>query len=272
MIPRVLAAAALAVLLASLTAFFVNTRLHKPVPPAIVTRDMDSHEALSNQIDARIKRLLHDRPPLDRSKNPRQIALTFDDGPYPVDTPLLLDMLAELRIPATFFLIGRDAQEFPELTARIVREGHEVANHTQTHPNLDQLSFSAVQRELAEAAAVLGRLTHDPATRTLMRPPHGRYTEATVRAAQLAGFNVILWSDDPGDWHTMTAEALAAHVTAHASAPDIVLLHNGRLSTIDALPTIAARFRKAGFEFVTVGELLRTVPAAVIDHPARMSV
>jgi peptidoglycan/xylan/chitin deacetylase (PgdA/CDA1 family) len=119
---------------------------------------------------------------------------------------------------------------------------------------------------------VLARYSSDPAIRTLMRPPHGRFTETTVRIAQQAGYHVILWNDDPGDWRSVGPAVLAEHIERSAVAPDIILLHNGRVATIEMLPEIVARFRKAGFAFVTVGQLLRTVPITTIDHPERFPV
>lgn len=247
----------------------------EPVVPAIVARDADAHRLLSGSIPARIDRFLHDRPPpqSERGSNPRLIALTFDDGPYPVETPLLLDALADLHVPATFFLIGNDANQFPELVRRIARDGHEIANHTQTHPpDFQALSDAEVKTELDRGAQTLDRYAHDPAIHTLMRPPHGRFTEETVRAAQRDGYDVVLWDDDPGDWRLMTPAAIATHVEEDAAAPDIVLLHSGRLSTIEALPDLVARFRAAGFTFVTVGTLRARVPLAEILHPAKFRV
>jgi chitin deacetylase len=90
-----------------------------------------------------------------------------------------------------------------------------------------------------------------------------------VRAAQAAGFHVILWNEDPGDWRTVAPEALAHDVELHATAPDIVLLHSGRMETTEMLPEVVARFRKAGYTFVTVGELMRRVPSRQIMHPLR---
>jgi len=218
---------------------------------------------------------LHDRPPplAQRSGNPRLVALTFDDGPYPVQTPLLLDMLAELHVPATFFLIGNDAAEFPDLVRRIGAAGDEIANHTQTHPaDFDALSDAAVKSELDRGAVTLERFSRDPAVHTMMRPPHGRFTEATVETAQRDGYDVVLWNDDPGDWRPMTPDAIADHMERYASAPDIVLLHSGRESTVEALPAVVARFRAAGFSFVTVGQMLARVPPAEILHPAKFRV
>ncbi len=245
----------------------------KPVIPAVVVRDTDAHRMLSGSVGARVDRLLHDRPPTDRSKNPKLIALTFDDGPYPVETGLLLDELAELHVRATFFLIGHDTEIYPGLAKRIAADGHEIANHTQTHPaRFDALGAAGVKHELDAGASTLERFVRDPAIRTMMRPPHGRFTEKTVAAAQADGYHVILWNDDPGDWRSVPAAAIDEHMANNATAPDIVLLHSGRLNTVEALRAIVDRFRRAGYTFVTVGALMAKVPAAQIVHPAKLRV
>jgi peptidoglycan/xylan/chitin deacetylase (PgdA/CDA1 family) len=268
-------AALVLVALAGYAGYRLIIREMQPPIPAIVVRSTDAHRLLSQSIAAHIDRLLHDRPPplAQRAKNPRLVALTFDDGPYAVQTPLLLDVLGELHVPATFFLIGNDAAEFPGLVRRIQRAGDEIANHTQTHPaDFDALSDAEVKSELDRGAATLEGIVHDPGIRTMMRPPHGRFTEATVLTAQRDGYDVVLWNDDPGDWRPMTPAAIVDHIGRFASAPDIVLLHSGRQSTIDAIPAIVARFRAAGYSFVTAGQLLARVPPGEILHPAKFRV
>ena len=182
-------------------------------------------------------------------------------------------MLADLHVPATFFLIGQDAEHYPALARRIAREGHEIANHTQTHPpDFNDLPPAAVTDELQRGAATLERIVRDPAIRTMMRPPHGRFTESTVVAAQRAGYDVVFWNDDPGDWRSVPPEALESHVESNATAPEIILLHSGHLNTIEALPQIVARFRAAGYRFVTVGQMLARVPVGQIVHPDKLRV
>jgi peptidoglycan/xylan/chitin deacetylase (PgdA/CDA1 family) len=243
--------------------------------PAIVTRSDDPHRTVSAALDARISRALaRERAPEVARGNAKLVALTFDDGPYPLETPLLLDELSDLHVHATFFLIGNDALEYPLLAERIGREGHEIANHTLTHPeHFEDLDAADVTAELTGGARVLERYSSDPAIRTMMRPPHGRYSEDTVRAAQRAGYQMILWNDDPGDWHRSVRPAqLAQHLENDASAPDIILLHSGRMSTIEMLPQVVDRFRKAGFTFVTVGQLMQRLPVPVINSPTKMPV
>lgn len=240
--------------------------------PALVTPQTNVHLEFSDDINARLYRVTHELPTEDRSARPRLIALTFDDGPYPVYTPMLLDVLHDLHVPATFFLIGKDAQHWPELTQRIEAAGNEIADHTYTHPNLDQESADQVRREILEGRDALWDLAQDPAERTLMRPPHGRYTERTLEIAQSLGYFVVLWTDDSGDWRTVPVASLEQHLVAHATAPEIVLLHSGKLATIEALPFVVDRFRKAGYRFVTVGELLKLVQTGELNHPLRKAV
>ena len=114
----------------------------------------------------------------------RTVSRTKNSRKLPLARERLGRVLAELHVPATFFLIGNDAAEFPALERRIKLAGDEIANHTQTHPsNFDALSDSQVKSELDRGAATLERFARDPAIRTMMRPPHGRFTEATVKTS-----------------------------------------------------------------------------------------
>jgi peptidoglycan/xylan/chitin deacetylase (PgdA/CDA1 family) len=169
-------------------------------------------------------------------------------------------------------LIGKDAQEWPEITRRIEAEGNEIADHTYTHPDLDKETPDEVRKEIAEGGDALWDLTRDPAARTLMRPPHGRYTAQTLQIAQSLGYSVVLWTDDGGDWRTLTVPQIERHLVLHATAPEIVLLHSGKLATIEALPYVVQRFRQAGYQFVTVGELLKKVQTGELNHPLRRAV
>jgi len=236
--------------------------------PVVVLRGADAAALVKPSLGARVAALLGNTPAAAGTP-PRVVALTFDDGPYPVATPLLLQTLRDLRVPATFFLIGRDAEQYPDLARAIAADGHEIADHTLTHPDLDRLSAAAVTAELRDGAAALERIAPDPAERRLFRPPHGRYTLATIQAAQAAGFDTILWNDDPGDWRAVAPGALRDHLLARATAPEVVLLHSGRQGTIAALPAVVGAFRRAGYRFVTVGALLREVSADRLNRAAK---
>jgi peptidoglycan-N-acetylglucosamine deacetylase len=244
--------------------------------PVVVLRGSDAAALAAPPLGARVAAVMGSFAPgggaagSPPSGGARSVALTFDDGPYPVVTPLLLQTLGDVHVHATFFLIGRDAEQYPGLTRSIAAAGHEIADHTLTHPDLDALDDAGVLAELRGGTASLERIAADPSERTMFRPPHGRYTLATVRTAQSAGYATILWSDDPGDWRAVPAQTLQDHLLGHATAPEIVLLHSGRPATIAALGPVVRAFRAAGYQFVTVATLLRRVPADEINRPAKI--
>jgi peptidoglycan/xylan/chitin deacetylase (PgdA/CDA1 family) len=253
-------------------AFRLFTHSSALMEPAVITPAMNAHHALAPTLDARLYRLTHERQDARRTGRPRLIALTFDDGPYAVTTPLLLDVLNDLRVRATFFIIGRDAELQPELSRRIVSEGYEVANHTYSHPRLDLAPTKRVVEELVHGTKALRAFTNAKTISEEWRPPHGRYTEATITTAQRLGFTTVLWNDDPGDYRRYaTPEMLRAHIAAHASAPEILLLHSGVLATIEMLPSIVAEFRAKGYTFVTVSELFAHTPLEELNHPERIT-
>lgn len=239
--------------------------------PALITPEMSVHNELGTDLSSRVHRLAEAREHAAVA-HPKLIALTFDDGPYPMFTPLLLDELKRLNVPATFFLIGRDAEQWPELAQRIEADGHEIADHTYSHPNLDEETPGQVRAELEKGRDVLWNLVHDPAVKSMMRPPHGRYTEETLQTAQSMGYQVVLWTDDTGDWRNFTPQYIEQGVLKNATSPDIVLMHSGKLATVEAIPEIVERFRRAGYTFVTAGDLLKRVSPYAVNHPIHESV
>ncbi len=240
-----------------------------PPLPAVVLRDAELGPLVAPSLGARLRHAVLGSAADGRVAGPKLIALSFDDGPYPVDTPMLLTVLRTERVPATFFLIGRDAEQYPGLVRAIAAAGNEIANHTETHPDLDTLDAPAVTAELTAGAATLGRLTGDPNVRREFRPPHGRLRGATQGAPQRAGDATILWTDDPGDWRNVSRTVLAAHIARYATSPEILLLHNGRPETVALLPGIIQRFRSAGYTFTTVADLVARLGPGPINHAAR---
>jgi peptidoglycan/xylan/chitin deacetylase (PgdA/CDA1 family)/glycosyltransferase involved in cell wall biosynthesis len=188
------------------------------------------------------------------------IALTFDDGPDPATTPVLLDLLARHGARATFFLVGARAARHPELVARIAAEGHEIGNHSWDHPSLPTLDAAGQADQISRTAAVLA-----PHGGRLMRPPYGDQTFRTHRIARRLGCRVVLWSVNGGDWRGEDADTLAERLIARVGPGAIVLLHDSLQSFEDPAfrdraPTFAAVERliaaRPGWRFVTVSELL----------------
>jgi peptidoglycan/xylan/chitin deacetylase (PgdA/CDA1 family) len=188
------------------------------------------------------------------SMDRKDIALTFDDGPYPFYTPLLLHVLERSNVHATFFVVGRSAQEFPELVLRIIASGDEVGNHTFNHVALTKLSDQAIENQILSDGTLLRQFTGQPLS--LFRPPHGRFNAHVVVIAHELGYHTIFWSDSPGDVKDIPPSLIVKRVVGEATPGGIVLLHSGQYRTIEALPVIIDRLRKQGYRFVTVTQLL----------------
>jgi peptidoglycan-N-acetylglucosamine deacetylase len=183
------------------------------------------------------------------------VALTFDDGPSAKLTPKLLDLLAEHHIKATFFLIGENVAENPEIVARETREGHEVANHSWSHPNLGKMSDDGVRGQLRKTDdAIKNAVGKSP---TLMRPPYGSISLRQKKwINQEFGYKIVLWDVDPLDWRRPGPAAVCNRIVKNTRAGSIVLAHDIHPGTIEAMPCVLKELEAKGFKFVTVSELI----------------
>jgi peptidoglycan/xylan/chitin deacetylase (PgdA/CDA1 family) len=183
------------------------------------------------------------------------IALTFDDGPNATLTPKLLDLLAARHLKATFFVVGQNAADHPDILKRAVREGHEIANHSWSHPNLGKMSDDAVRRELQKTDdAISAAIGKRP---TLMRPPYGSITAHQKKwIHEEFGYRIIIWDVDPLDWKRPGPSVVTARIVKETNPGSIVLAHDIHGPTIDAMPATFDQLMKKGFKSVTVTELL----------------
>ncbi|MCP5543989.1 MAG: polysaccharide deacetylase family protein [Akkermansiaceae bacterium] len=190
------------------------------------------------------------------------VAMTFDDGPHPQNTPRLLDMLRARNIKATFYVIGRSVDLYPQVLRRAVAEGHEIGNHTHTHRLLSKLGDSEVRNELSRCAAAVEKAA-GVRMRT-MRPPYGGLLQ---RQRELVmnefGYPTILWSVDPLDWKRPGPSVVASRIQSGATPGAIILAHDLHSQTVDAMPATLDGLLRKGYKFVTVSQLLamKTDPA-----------
>lgn len=183
--------------------------------------------------------------------NIRRIALTFDDGPHPVYTAKLLDGLAERGVKASFFITGKNAEEYPELLERMKSEGHLIGNHTYSHLQLGPENREEFKRELVRTNEIIGRITGEETV--YVRPPYGSWDRSFE--VELNMFPV-LWTIDPLDWCTEDADNVARRVIAEAGDNAVILLHDEYASTVEAALQIVDALKREGYLFVTVEQLL----------------
>jgi peptidoglycan-N-acetylglucosamine deacetylase len=183
------------------------------------------------------------------------IAMTFDDGPSGRLTPKLLDLLAAHHIKATFFVIGENVAEHPEIVARAAREGHEIGNHSWSHPNFGKMSDESVRRQLQQTDdAIKGATGKRP---TLMRPPYGSITAREKHwIHDEFGYDIILWDVDPYDWKRPGPAVVRSRILKETRPGSIVLSHDIHPGTIEAMPSTFDELEAKGFKFVTVSELI----------------
>jgi peptidoglycan-N-acetylglucosamine deacetylase len=183
------------------------------------------------------------------------IAMTFDDGPSATLTPKLLDILAAHQIKATFFVIGENVAEHPEIVARAAREGHEIGNHSWSHPNLGKMSEDGVRSQLQRTDDAIKSATGSRPT--LLRPPYGSITSREKRwIHDQFGYQIILWDVDPYDWKRPGPSVVRNRILKETRPGSIVLSHDIHPGTIEAMPSTFDALEAKGFKFVTVSELI----------------
>ncbi|WP_284140041.1 MULTISPECIES: polysaccharide deacetylase family protein [unclassified Virgibacillus] len=191
------------------------------------------------------------------------VAITFDDGPHPVYTPQILDLLNEYNAKATFFVTGEQAKTHPQLIYREHIEGHEVANHTYHHLSIPKDS-KKLQDELYNTSYTIREITgKEPA---LYRPVGGNYNDLIINTAIDSGYLVVFWSwhQDPEDWKKPGTDKIVNHIKKNITPGDIILLHDSggdRRQTVAALEKVLAFFKEEGYECLTVSEMLKRTNA-----------
>lgn len=185
-----------------------------------------------------------------RAEKPR-IAITFDDGPSAKYTPQLLDGLKERNVKASFFVIGKMAEENPKLIQREKEEGHLIGNHTYNHVDISKISDEDAVSEIQKTNQVIEKVTKDNVE--YLRAPFGSWKKNLVGRMNVFP---VAWSVDPLDWTTENADEIVNKVVTEVKENDIILLHDCYQSSVDATLRIIDILRKEGYEFVTVDKLI----------------
>lgn len=194
----------------------------------------------------------------------RCVALTFDDGPGEY-TNQILDELDAAGVKATFFEIGENVGQFPEVVKRQVDDGMVIGDHTWTHPNLSHLGAASQRSQLSRTADAL-EAAGAPRP-TLVRPPYGALNSATKAVAADLGMSLITWNVDSQDWLNRNAQKSRRLIMKEVGNGSIVLMHDIQPSTVKALPQVIADLKQRGYTFVTVPQLIGSPrPGVVYNH------
>ncbi|MFF7982817.1 polysaccharide deacetylase family protein [Streptomyces sp. NPDC007901] len=182
------------------------------------------------------------------------VALSFDGGPSPT-TPALLDILKQDGLHATFFVQGRGhVAKYPGILRRIAAEGHEIGNHTWTHPRLTDLDEAAARQELSRTQEAIERITGERPV--LMRPPEGRTNRKVAKVCKELGLAQVLWSVTAKDYETTDSALITKRVLDQTHRDGIILLHDLHKGTVPAVPGIIKALEQRGYTLVTVSQLL----------------
>jgi len=195
----------------------------------------------------------------------KYVALTFDDGPGP-DTPAVLAELKKLGVPATFFVIGANVQQNPEVFRQVVAAGHEVGVHTWNHKDMTTLKPAQQKEQIETTAGEI--LSAGGVASRLFRAPYGSVDPSVLKQAEDAKLLSVLWDVDTVDWTRPSPDQIVQSAVSQAQPGSIILLHDGggdRASTIAALPRIVKDLRAKGYEFATVGDLVISDPPGSDD-------
>ncbi len=192
------------------------------------------------------------------------VALTFDDGPYPPYTGQILDILKEYQVPATFFILGQNAEKYPDLVRRIVAEGHQIGNHTYSHLDLLKADRPTIADQIDRTGKIIADITGQKPR--VVRPPHGFRDAVVIDVITERGLKVVEWSVSSRDWTNPGVEAIVSRTMSRVQSGSVILLHDGdgvaqaasRQQTVEATRLIIRRLLAEGYKLVTVDEILAT--------------
>jgi peptidoglycan/xylan/chitin deacetylase (PgdA/CDA1 family) len=181
----------------------------------------------------------------------KKVAITFDDGPNPAHTERLLDGLAERNVTATFFLIGSEVKEYPEIVKRMSEEGHLIGNHTYEHVDLCGVDEAEVKWQVEQTNDAIYEVTGERPV--YIRPPYGSWSRSMEEAT---GMLEVLWTVDPRDWDCDDTGELIRRVLEQVENDSIILFHDASASSVDAALSVIDILTERGYEFVGANEIL----------------
>lgn len=187
----------------------------------------------------------------EQEKEKKKIALTFDDGPHPLYTQEIIAVLSEADVKATFFMMGKEAESYPEIVKEVHEAGHLIGNHTYSHTNVCEVSEAEMLTEIGKTNDLLENLTG--VRPQFFRPPYGCKNESLE---QRTGMFWVFWHVDTLDWQSQNTERIYAEVVKNVKENDIILMHDAYATTVEAVRQLIPVLREMEYTFVTVDQLV----------------
>ncbi|WP_313756660.1 polysaccharide deacetylase family protein [Tissierella sp.] len=194
------------------------------------------------------------------SKEEKILALSFDDGPHPKYTLEILDILKQYNVKATFFVLGKHAESYPDIINRQVSEGHEIGNHSYSHINMKKVSDKIIKEEFEKTQEIIYSISNIKPK--VFRPPYGNYNDDVIKIVSSDNLSVVLWTfyQDSKDWSNPGVDVIVNTTLSKVQNGDIILLHDyvykKESHTVEALKIILPKLIDEGYRFVTISELI----------------
>lgn len=234
---------------------------------------LDSYQAKTHPWEATINNnnfidlTYHNKQSVMAKAKKQSVVLTFDDGPSPQYTEPILDVLSKYNVKATFFVVGSQVSQYCPILRRIYQEGHEIGNHSYTHPWMGRISSEEQQQEIFQTQSIIENCIGSKPR--WFRSPYASQNESTLKIAHQAGLNTVLWTVDTEDWRITSTTNSIIQKALNYRTNNIILMHDGvepnpnfkhpsaslsRTNTVQSLDTIIQRFQDKGFQFITISE------------------
>lgn len=194
------------------------------------------------------------------------ISLTFDCAWGAEDMPQILDILKNNQVRATFFVLGEWAEKFPDIIKRMSEEGHDISNHSDTHPHIASLGYEDIKKEITNANKKIENLIGKK--NNLFRAPYGEYSDNVISVAEELGFYTIQWDVDSLDWKNLGKENILNRVLVKTKNGSIILMHNGTEDTANVLDEMIKKLKEKGFNFKPISEFIYT-ENYLVDHAGK---
>lgn len=206
--------------------------------------------------------------------NEKKIAISFDAAWGNEETQTLIDILNRYNVKTTFFVVGAWVDKYPDSVRALTAAGHEVCNHSNTHPHMPKLSAAEMEAQITSCSEKIKAVTGKAPE--LFRPPYGDYSDDVIRTVSRLGMYPVQWSVDSLDWRDPTPQQISSRVLSRVKPGSIVLFHNGAKNTPAALPTVLQTLQSQGYQIVPVSQLIvrsgYTIDSAGMQIPGTSSI